>query len=271
MDVELKNQTSESNANMTYNANRIALQTMKERCYWLQNRLTSVEKENVQLSIQCTKLKNNNTSSNTALDSLNASIAQLTKEKSHLAHHIFIVACENKKLWSRLSQLTKTDSIEKGKKSCKVDVDSSTENVEFTAPTLTRSQTFTHSKSDPKLAVKLEEETRDIKNSLEEISLKLINSFLLEKSELVHQYEQMVEMQMNYEKTSNDSSIGFTYSDDYNNESLAALKLQKEKICDLKKMALEQQMELKECLNNLKLFKLGNLFPYNIIIFLILF
>lgn len=256
MDVELKGQTADSNANMTYNANRIALQTMKERCYWLQNRLTSVEKENVQLSIQCSKSKNNNSSSNT-MDSLNASIAQLTKEKSHLAHHIFIVACENKKLWSRLSQLTKTDSIDKGKRNSKADSDA-TETVEFTAPTLTRSQTFTHCKSDPKLAVKLEEETRDIKNSLEEISLKLINSFLLEKSELVHQYEQMVEMQMNYEKTSNDSSIGFTYSDDYNNESLAALKLQKERICDLKKIALEQQIELKECLSNLKLFKLGD-------------
>lgn len=271
MDAELKLPMCLSGGNnaLSRSANRIALQTMKERCYLLQHRLNTLEKENVQLSVTNSKMKPTYVPNN-SVESLNASIAQLTKEKSQLAHHIFIVACENKKLWSRLSQLTKASNPEKEKKNQATDTDLTHEKIEFMAPPLTRSQTFTHYRSDSKLAAKLEEENKDFKNSLEEISLKLIDTFLWEKSELVHQYEQMVDMQINSEKTSNESSIGFTYLDDFNNDSLAAIKKQKENMCNLKKLALQQQIDLKECLNNIEALKAGkteitmNPFPFSL-------
>lgn len=34
---------------------------------------------------------------------------ELTKQKSRLTHHVFMVAAENRQLWSRLSRLSKTN------------------------------------------------------------------------------------------------------------------------------------------------------------------
>lgn len=34
---------------------------------------------------------------------------ELTKQKSQLSHHVFMVAAENRQLWNRLTRLTKTN------------------------------------------------------------------------------------------------------------------------------------------------------------------
>lgn len=36
-------------------------------------------------------------------------IEELTKQKSQLTHHVFMVAAENRQLWNRLTRLTKTN------------------------------------------------------------------------------------------------------------------------------------------------------------------
>lgn len=36
-------------------------------------------------------------------------VEELTKQKSQLTHHIFMVAAENRQLWNRLTRLTKTN------------------------------------------------------------------------------------------------------------------------------------------------------------------
>lgn len=40
---------------------------------------------------------------------LQKKVEELTKQKSQLTHHVFMVAAENRQLWSRLTRLTRTN------------------------------------------------------------------------------------------------------------------------------------------------------------------
>lgn len=92
---------------------QVALQTMKERCQQLQSRLSMVEDENLQLKIdkqRHTRQENKmNRISLDDVDKLQEQIAQLSRQKSQLTHHIYMVATENKHLWTRLSLLTEAN------------------------------------------------------------------------------------------------------------------------------------------------------------------
>lgn len=254
------NMDTEASENVTtgdsegQNGTNIIILTLKERCYLLQQRLKSVEQENIQLALQCSKSSPNHILQD--IDALNENIAQLTKEKSQLAHHVFMVACENKKLWSRLVTFSKSNNQYENsenqikKTTLKNDI-SPTKDSNFTIPHLIRSQTFTTA-PNPKLKARIEESGDNIEASLEEISLKVINSFLAEKSELVQQYEQMVELQMTNDKDFNYKSLGFTNLDDLNCNSLADIKQNTDKLVDLKKQAFQQQIELRSFINRLE-------------------
>lgn len=87
---------------------QVALQTMKERCQQLQNRLTSVEEENLRLKLENQRFTSSNEETQTR-SSLEEQVTQLNKQKASLTHHIFMVANENKQLWTRLSQLTEVN------------------------------------------------------------------------------------------------------------------------------------------------------------------
>lgn len=92
---------------------QVALQTMKERCQQLQARLSTVEEENLQLKIEKQRqMRQENklsTISTCDIDKLQEQIAQLSRQKSQLTHHIYMVATENKHLWTRLSLLTEAN------------------------------------------------------------------------------------------------------------------------------------------------------------------
>lgn len=92
---------------------QVALQTMKERCQQLQARLSVVEEENLQLKIDKQRhVRHGSKISPQAsgdIDKLQEQIAQLSRQKSQLTHHIFMVATENKHLWTRLSLLTEAN------------------------------------------------------------------------------------------------------------------------------------------------------------------
>jgi regulator of replication initiation timing len=101
---------------------QVALQTMKERCQHLQQRLGVVEEENLSLRIEnrkrrpdsvCTmradELKNEPGDLEHKIDRLEEKVATLTRQKSQLTHHLFMVATENRQLWNRLSQLTQAN------------------------------------------------------------------------------------------------------------------------------------------------------------------
>lgn len=86
---------------------QVALQTMKERCKHFQDRLSAVEEENLKLHLERLNYNVNESKSDTAR--LEEEVAQLTRQKSQLTQHIFMVAAENKQLWTRLSRLTEAN------------------------------------------------------------------------------------------------------------------------------------------------------------------
>lgn len=92
---------------------QVALQTMKERCQQLQTRLSSVEEENLQLKIEKQRYMRQENKQTTItscdIDKLQEQIAQLSRQKAQLTHHIYMVATENKHLWTRLSMLTEAN------------------------------------------------------------------------------------------------------------------------------------------------------------------
>jgi hypothetical protein len=101
---------------------QVALQTMKERCQHLQQRLGAVEEENLNLRIEYRKRRSDSacaTAENVSksepedsklkIDCLEEKVAMLTRQKSQLTHHLFMVATENRQLWNRLSHLTQAN------------------------------------------------------------------------------------------------------------------------------------------------------------------
>lgn len=99
-----------SNTMASVYALQIALQTMKERCHQLQQRLSIVEDENLRLRIEKQRPSNGLAKEeSTDVSVLQEHVAQLTRQKSQLTHHIYMVATENKQLWTRLSKLTEVN------------------------------------------------------------------------------------------------------------------------------------------------------------------
>uniref|UniRef100_A0A1B6DK04 UBZ1-type domain-containing protein n=2 Tax=Clastoptera arizonana TaxID=38151 RepID=A0A1B6DK04_9HEMI len=163
---------------------QLALQTMRERCQHFQTRLSAVEEENLKLHLERLNCNINETKSDTAR--LEEQVAQLTRQKTQLTHHIFMVATENKQLWTRLSQLTeKNQSL--GSHLTKI------------SETLSNHSAADVTKPNESINIiqscnREKKETNE--ESLEEISLKIMNNIKKEKMDLEQQYNQMVELQI---------------------------------------------------------------------------
>lgn len=184
----------------------VAFQTMKERCQRLQQRLAKVEDENSNLRLQ--KRKDDvgvNSRGYEEMEAMQDKIAELERQKQQLAHHVFMVTSENKQLWTRLSQSAKLNQS-LGSQLTKI---SDTLNRHSAVGNLNQSQqavNMTSSSRDifrssvlnqlpkRKESVSSTNNSDPRTDSLEEISLKLINSFLQEKSELEDQCAQMTEL-----------------------------------------------------------------------------
>lgn len=91
----------------------LALQTIKERCVHLQKRLYTLESENSRLRLNTLNIdKKNDSSQNDSLseiEELRAKNSELTLQKNQLTDNLTMISTENRKLWKRLSQLTKED------------------------------------------------------------------------------------------------------------------------------------------------------------------
>ncbi|XP_037929833.1 protein spindle-F [Teleopsis dalmanni] len=165
---------------------RVALQTMKERCVALQERLTIVEEENRELreeNAQPNINHNYDTSDGTAENlQLRMQIAELQRQKTQLSEHINMVSTENRKLWSRLSQMAKDQGKVVGAKENDNTVVNDDEHDAVNSPrrnsganqNLIRSKTFTQHSPNPQLRQKLisNEISDDINDlSMEEVAL----------------------------------------------------------------------------------------------------
>lgn len=239
-------------ADHNVSVHEFALHAMRDRCLLLQRRINSLETDNMKLKLQITK--NSEFSSNykplqeDEKYQLDQKIAELNKQKSNLMHHVFMVTCENKNLWHKIANFKKNEKAQL------------TESSKH-APLL---RTNTYIQSTPKYDLHQEKFSEA---SLEEISLKLINSYIQEKSQLVEQYEQMAQLQDVNEDIFNIDSIGFNYIEDPATDSLKEIMKQTEKLLELKKELLQQENDLKLITSRLEVILKGN-FKYNIYLFL---
>lgn len=90
----------------------VALQTIKERCMHLQKRLYALESENSRLRLNNVnsgenKIRNSDNSLVSELEDLRSKNAELTLQKGQLTENLSMISTENRKLWKRLSHLTK--------------------------------------------------------------------------------------------------------------------------------------------------------------------
>lgn len=91
----------------------VALQTIKERCVHLQKRLYALESENSRLRLNNVNIDKTNDSRNSdnslvsELENMRAKNAELTLQNSQLTENLSMISTENRKLWRRLSHLTK--------------------------------------------------------------------------------------------------------------------------------------------------------------------
>ncbi|KAG7190892.1 hypothetical protein KM043_006953 [Ampulex compressa] len=246
----------------SYYALMVAFKTMKERCQQLQTRLAVVEEENVCLRVECGKdastamVKANDSNEGTMVQTLQEKVEELTKQKSQLTHHIFMVAAENRQLWNRLTKLTRTNKS-LGNQLTKIS--DTLKQHPPTKPSDILSYSFrdvpTSGRQDIDAKCILATDNGEREPSLEEISLRLINSIMLEKSVLEQQYAEMVELQNNSEL--NFQNLGFTYPEDSDTDSLEQLKQHDIRLSQTKDALQAQQTRLKRTLQNLRKIKEG--------------
>jgi hypothetical protein len=155
----------------------VALQTIKERCVHLQKRLYALESENSKLRLdninndKTTFVARKDNSLISELEDLRAKNAELTLQKNQLTENLSMISTENKKLWGRLSQLTKDNS-----NASQSNVDSDLAKGECNEPTklqanLIRSKTFTQNSPHQLLREKIAGNHIGPQNELEDISL----------------------------------------------------------------------------------------------------
>lgn len=159
---------------------QVALQTIKERCIQLQRRVTSMEEENQRLREASARSEGLVASSGGGagdVTSLRAQVGELQRQKEQLEEHISMVSNENRRLWSRLSQLSKDQQLQQP-------ASPSPDLRANINQNLVRSKTFTQHSPNPHLRQKMiSDGIRDL--SLEEIAL---DDFVAGDSELGYPY-----------------------------------------------------------------------------------
>lgn len=203
----------------------LALHAMRDRCLLLQRRINTLESDNMRLKLQTTQGSSYIPLQGDEKATLYQKLAELTKQKSQLMHHVFMVSCENKNLWNKISSIKGSEkaATKEGKHP------------------LVRTNTYIQ--STPRTSANYQEKYSE--SSLEDISLKLINSYIQEKSQLVEQYEQMTQLQEDDDNLLNVDSIGFAYFEDHATDSLKEIHNQTEKLYNMKKELAQQESDLK--------------------------
>lgn len=231
---------------------RVALQTMKERCLALQRRLTELEEDNEELRARSDQDKQANTTLTTnssiyteagELLQLRMQVEELNRQKEQLSEHINMVSNENRKLWSRLSQIAKDKTGQRGATNEPDytignepdDNQTSTRNGGGSNQNLIRSKTFTQHSPNPNLRHKLIPNGKEL--SMEEVALE-------QKCDLVEDNDYVLPA---------DGDLGFAYLnvDDSNVDDADFTSVAKkcmEGLQEMQREALRQQQELNSAL-----------------------
>ncbi|XP_036322987.1 protein spindle-F [Rhagoletis pomonella] len=258
----MESEPSSCNTLASEYALRVALQTMKERCLVLQRRLTVLEEDNQGLRerVEQGKPASLSQNNNGAMDGeaaelmqLRVHVAELNRQKQQLSEHINMVSNENRKLWSRLSQIAKDKSGRTGVTNeqdilgnvgDQDDLQASPQNGNGASQNLIRSKTFTQHSPNPNLRHKLIPNGSEL--SMEEVALDGCDK----NGEVGEENKDYV--------TSADGELGFAYlnvddgaSEASSNEDADFTSVAKKCIDGLQEMrreAIKQQQELNSAL-----------------------
>ncbi|ALC47958.1 spn-F [Drosophila busckii] len=142
--------SASSSDKMNY-ALQVALQTMKERCIQLQQRVSSMEEENQRLRDESHIKQVPIVGSNNVL-LLQSQVDELQRQKEQLLEQISMVSDENRRLWSSLSKISKdqphaTEDV--------YTINSTASPLIATNQNLIRSKTFTQHSPNPHLRQKV--------------------------------------------------------------------------------------------------------------------
>ncbi|KAH8363022.1 hypothetical protein KR084_004552 [Drosophila pseudotakahashii] len=161
--------TNSASSDKVNYALQVALQTIKERCIQLQRRVANMEEENQRLREASSRSEGAPPSSANGIGvtgdvlSLKTQVSELQRQKEQLEEHISMVSNENRRLWSRLSQISKDQQLNQVPSSPDLRAQQNQQN-------LVRSKTFTQHSPNPHLRQKmLSDGLKDL--SLEEIAL----------------------------------------------------------------------------------------------------
>lgn len=250
----------------------VALQTMKERCLSLQQRLTAVEEENADLRKkfgQDQPHRSGKMDARSECELLSEQVGELTRQKYQLTEHIGMVALENRQLWLRLSKLTKDNqSLGVSLNKIKTTLTEGTVASSVAHQNLIRSKTFTQNAPNPILRQKMMQQDGNMMDcgnemddvSLEEVSLKeyadqphlMTNEQSAAAAANAQMNNEYMERAANTSTTAN--SMGFGY---LNDESINTILMNDTRKCldsmvDIKKELLRQQSDLKVALSGLR-------------------
>uniref|UniRef100_A0A1B0BMH1 UBZ1-type domain-containing protein n=1 Tax=Glossina palpalis gambiensis TaxID=67801 RepID=A0A1B0BMH1_9MUSC len=261
-----KSSSSETGQNLASQyALRVALQTMKERCMYQQKRLAEVEDDNQQLRERLTQINKPNSNNLQAYNGggvaenfqLRLQLSELQRQNEQLNAHINMVSAENRKLWSRLSQMTKEQSTTKLKAQDAVLIS----NDETTAmqtglatQNLIRSKTFTQHSPNPNLRHKL--------ITADSSDMEMLDISLEEEALEAHEVENCIGQQGKQIIAANispEESVGFGYLNvevpnvdggehDFNLEAKKCI----EGLQEMRREAMKQQQELSSVYNFLQ-------------------
>lgn len=234
----------------------VALQTMKERCLNLQQRLTISQEEILTLrqSRSTSNIPAGSSGDQNTLQEMRSKVEELTLAKDQLNDRLNMVAMENRQLWSRLSHITKaTTATPKPKPESIPSTSGANQN-------LIRSKTFTQNAPNPALRSKMQPEVNaDL--SLEEISLKVLNDMMESKAELEKFCGDLTTPDIT---TANTYGFGYLNEDDGNGDNVALtealvgedvhleLKRCSDGMFEIRKEVLRQQSDIKVALSNLR-------------------
>lgn len=231
---------------------QIAVHTLRERCKSLQQRISVLEEENINLRLTCSN-QVDPTSSIPEVEKLKELITELTQQKEQLQEKVKIVSGENQDLWRKLGKLV-TVNKSLGEQLNKI---SETVNQNLTPlqphSPLVRSKTFTQEEPMTKFLQKNLELNEKISIELENVSLKLSDSFSKHKMELEKFSSELSELRTNENMIG--EHLGFGYSDKMEDNLYEEIQYVLEDLKMLRSEVLEQKEVLGRNLKNLNYLK----------------
>lgn len=225
---------------------QIAVHTLRDRCKNLQQRIVTLEEENVQLRVKCSQHEEH-LDSLSELDKLRAQVTELTEQKDQLHDKIKMVTNENQDLWKKLGKLI---SVNKnlGEQLYKINETVKQHTSPQSQTTLIRSKTFTQNEPHTKFLQKNLELNEKISMELENVSLKLTDSFSKQKMELEQICSEIDDFQNSDDITEN---FGFCFEDETDDDLVEDFKYVLEDMKILREEVLEQKRILEKNVNNL--------------------